>query len=303
MDKLIKTLVGKEGYLFLINDSNKEMEIHVNNYTTVTEKSLEKYEKYMNNFLMFIYPDKSYHLKKYLPDDIISQYRPGFLIYKNFMKDKLFDLTEILKNLEKPFYKTDTHINFIGGYYVYYYFIEQINKKFNLNIEFKTYNIKELNVNLNELNLGLGDLLFNENKGNLEIIDTLDTYYYIDELQYFYTKYLITNNDNLRFLRINKNKNMVDIDIDVKLIDVTNELEGKYADWMIISKHIIYSKVNGNLNKKVLIFYDSFLLHSIQLYFGMFNEMFFYKGNFSEELINIINPDYIFEFRVERFLN
>ena len=303
MDKPIKTLVGKEGYLFLINDSNKEMDIHVNNYTTVTEKSLEKYEKYMNNFLMFIYPDKSYHLKQYLPDDIISQYRPGFLIYKNYMKDKLFDLTEMLKNLEKSFYKTDTHINFIGGYYVYYYFIEQINKKFNLNIEFKTYNIKELNVNLNELNLGLGDLLFNENKGNLEINDTLDTYYYIDELQYFYTKYLITNNDNLRFLRIKNNEEK-----DLKyLVDVTEELEGKYADWMVISKHIIYSNIKlsseNSINKKVLIFYDSFLLHSIQLYFGMFSEMFFYKGNFSEELINIINPDYIFEFRVERFLN
>lgn len=301
MDKPIKTLVGKEGYLFLINDSNKEMEIHVNGYNNVTDDSFNKYSKYMDKLLMFVYPDKSYHMRKYLPDNIISQYRPGFLMYKNFMKEKLFDCTEILKNLDEPFYKTDTHINFIGGYYVYYYFIEQINKRFNLNIEFKSYEIKvKKEINLHDLQLGLGDLLFSENKGNQEINSINDNYYYIDEVPYFYTKYLINNENNIRFLKLYKEE------IEPKqteLKDVTDVLTGKFADWHIISKHTILSKSNDAVNKRVLIFYDSFLLHSIQLYFGIFNEMYFYKGNFNEELIEIINPDYIFEFRVERFLN
>ena len=71
-----KTLIGKDEYLFLINDSNKEMDIHVNGYNNVTIESFKKYEKYLDKFLIFIYPNKSYHLRQYLPNNIISQYRP-----------------------------------------------------------------------------------------------------------------------------------------------------------------------------------------------------------------------------------
>ena len=60
---MIKTLIGKNDYLFLINDSNKELDIHINGYTIVNENSFKKYEKYLDKFLIFIYPDKSYHLR------------------------------------------------------------------------------------------------------------------------------------------------------------------------------------------------------------------------------------------------
>ena len=298
---MIKTLIGKDGYLFLINDSNKELDIHVNNYTTVNEDSFKKYEKYLDRFLIFIYPDKSYHLKHFLPDNINSQYRPGFLLYKEYFKDKIFDFTEILKHVDEPFYKTDTHINFLGGYYSNYYFVEQINKFLNMNINFKKLNINKKNMCLLDLKLGIGDLLFNENIGDLVIDNKVDTYYYSDDIPYFYTKYLIDNNkksiyDNTKIFFIKAENN--------KVIDYTTKLVGNYATWDIISKYIIFVENESiNNNNKILIFYDSFLLHSMQLYFNLFKYTFFSKTCFSHEIIETLKPDYIFEFRVERFLN
>jgi hypothetical protein len=299
---MIKTLIGKDGYLFLINDSNKELDIHVNGYTIVNEDSFKKYEKYLDKFLIFIYPDKSYHLKKFLPDNINSQYRPGYLLYKEYFKDKIFDFTDILKHTEEePFYKTDTHINFLGGYYSNYYFIEQINIFLNMNIKFKKLDINKKNICLLDLELGIGDLLFKENIGDLVIDNTVDTYYYNDDIPYFYTKYLIDNNekmiyDNTKIFFIKVENNNV--------VDYTTQLVGNYADWDIISKYIIFVE-NENIknNNKILIFYDSFLLHSIQLYFNLFKYTFFSKTCFSHQIIETLKPDYIFEFRVERFLN
>ena len=301
---MIKTLIGKDGYLFLINDSNKEFDIHVNGYTTVCQDSFKKYENYLDKFVIFIYPDKSYHLKNFLPDNIISQYRPGFLLYKEYFKDKLIDFTEILKHLEEPFYKTDTHINFLGGYYTNYYFIEQINILFNMNLNFKELNINKKNICLLDLNLGIGDLLFKENIGDLvnnNNDNNIDTYYYNDDIQYFYIKYLIDNNEKIIY---NNTKIFFMKAENNKIVDYTPQLVGNYATWDIISKHIIYVE-NESIqnNNKILIFYDSFLLHSIQLYFNLFKYTYFSKTGFSHEIIEILKPDYIFEFRVERFLN
>ncbi len=298
---MIKTLIGKNDYLFLINDTNKELDIHVNNYTTVTKDSFKKYEKYLDKFLIFIYPDKSYLLRHFLPENINSQYRPGFLLYKEYFKNRLFDFTDILKHLDDPYYKTDTHINFLGAYYVNYYFIEKINIFFGMNINFRKLNISKKNICLLDLDIGIGDLLFKENIGNQVIDNIIDTYYYNDDIPYFYTKYLIDNNEKIIydytkifFIKIENNK----------FVDYTTSLVGNYVNWDIISKHIIFVE-NESIknNNKILIFYDSFLLHSIQLYFNLFKYTFFSKTIFSEELVDTIKPDYIFEFRVERFLN
>jgi hypothetical protein len=299
---MIKTLIGKNGYLFLINDSNKELDIHVNNYTTVNDESFKKYEKYLDKFLIFIYPDKSYHLKHFLPDNIISKYRPGYLLYKEYFKEKIFDFSEIFKHIEEEsFYKTDTHINFLGGYYCNYYFIQQINIFLNMNINFKKLNINKKNTCLLDLRLGIGDLLFKENVGDLVINNKDDIYYYNDDIPYFYTKYLIDNNEKL----IYNNAKIFFIKVENnKIVDYTRKLVGNYTTWDIISKYIIFVE-NDSIkdNNKILIFYDSFLLHSMQLYFNLFKYTFFSKTCFSHEIIETLKPDYIFEFRVERFLN
>ena len=71
---------------------------------------------------------------------------------------------------------------------------------------------------------------------------------------------------------------------------------------ILLSNNIIYKK-NINKSNKVVIFYDSFLLKIMAIYLEMFEEVFMIKTNYSNHIINKINPDYVFEFRVERFLN
>ena len=67
--ELTKTLIGKNDFLFLINDSAKELESHCNNISTVYNKTLSRYK--FNNYIMFVYPNKSYILKEHLPNNYI----------------------------------------------------------------------------------------------------------------------------------------------------------------------------------------------------------------------------------------
>ena len=85
-------------------------------------------------------------------------------------------------------------------------------------------------------------------------------------------------------------------------IKPNDELNGSILDWKTISDNILYRK---NKNKKlvVLFFYDSFLLPLLDLYLDMFNEVYMIKDTYNKKYIDIISPDYTFEFRVERFLN
>jgi len=52
----------------------------------------------------------------------------------------------------------------------------------------------------------------------------------------------------------------------------------------------------------IVIIYDSFLLPTLWLYLRMFEEVYMSKHIFTESIIDKINPDYVFEFRIERFL-
>jgi hypothetical protein len=84
---------------------------------------------------------------------------------------------------------------------------------------------------------------------------------------------------------------------------MTSLLEDKIVSWEVISKYILY--INNNILKnkyKVLIFYDSFLLSTISLYMELFKEVYMIKSMYNEEIKKLINPDYVFEFRIERFL-
>ena len=76
-----------------------------------------------------------------------------------------------------------------------------------------------------------------------------------------------------------------------------------YLDWQNLIASIFYHKSKiPCINRKVLIFYDSFLLPCIQLYKNLFSDIYFVKSLFNNNINNKINPDLIFEFRIERFL-
>ena len=126
-----KTLIGKDNYLFLQNDSNKELEVHCNNLCLVKNKDLNHINK--KNYFLVVYPNKSYYYKNFLPDKYKIKYRPAFDIYKSILNNIILDGYEFIKDVDDCFYKTDTHINLKGNYIIYKEFIKSINKLYNLN--------------------------------------------------------------------------------------------------------------------------------------------------------------------------
>ena len=65
----MKTLLGKNNYLFLINDTHNSLNTHINNIKTVNLENLNKYKEYINNknILLVVFPDKEYICKNFLP--------------------------------------------------------------------------------------------------------------------------------------------------------------------------------------------------------------------------------------------
>jgi hypothetical protein len=288
-----KTLIGKNGFLFLQNDSAKELELHNNNLCLVNNLFYKKYENILDKFLLIVFPNKSYVCKKYLPDEYNLKYRPGFDIYNDYFKEHILD-GYIYVNNEDTFYKTDTHMNLNGCVLTYYDFVNKINNLFNLNIVPKQINLKVKDVSsLSELDLGIGDLTWNNNLSDQVLTDTNDEYYFSNEVELLYCRYIIMPDSKIKFLLFNENN----------LEDKTILLDKKRLEWNELSTYILYKKnTNVQNNHKVLIFYDSFLLSTLSLYLNMFNEVYMCKSIFNSDLVNHINPDYIFEFRVERFL-
>jgi hypothetical protein len=292
-----KTLIGKKNYLFLQNDSAKELEVHNNNLCLVNKKFLKRYEKNKNRFLLIVLPNKSFVYKSYLPDNYNLIYRPGFNEYKEYLNEHILDGYEFLKDIDNSYYKTDTHINLNGNYIIYLNFIDKINNLFNLNISKKEIPLLSVECDsLSKLNKGIGDLTWETNLGNQILEDISDKYYYFEntfDLEEFYMSYKITNDSKIKLYYINNNM----------LIDETELNINKIVDWNIVSKYIFYKKndhVQNNL--KILIFYDSFLLSIMPIYFNLFNEVYFSKTIYNNDLIEVIDPDYVFEFRCERFL-
>ena len=283
-----KTLIGKNNYLFLINDSCKELEVHCNNLILIKDQNLSHLN--FKNYMLIVFPNKSLYYKKYLPDQYHIKFRPSFDIYKNILKDKILDGYEYVNDDEEDlYYKTDAHINLKGSYIIYLEFIKKCNSLYNTNLTPKVININVLNnVELSLLNLGIGDLTWSHNLGNQVLEDKKDNYYYSDDIQYFYLRYVIKKDNEYVFY-------------DYGLINKTDELDNKVVTWDEISKYIIYKK-NVLRKHKAIIFYDSFLLNTISLYMELFYEVYMVKNCYNNHLINVINPDYVFEFRIERFL-
>ena len=283
---MYKTLIGKNGYLFLQNDSAKELEVHTQNLCLVSPHFYKKYECIQDKFLLIVFPNKCQIYPDHLPDTYNIQYRPGFDLYSEYFKN-IIDGLPILKNSD-TYYKTDTHINTKGALLMYNVFIDKINELFNLNIVKQEYTLINKECILSTLGLGIGDLTWPSNLGNQKLDSIYDTFYSIQDNDQLYCKYKFLNESNLRIL----NKT---------LVDVTELYLNKILDWNILSNNILYIK-NNEKKYKVIIFYDSFLCSTLQLYTPLFHELYFIKSIFCENKIKEICPDYVFEFRCERFL-
>jgi hypothetical protein len=293
METANKTLIGKNGYLFLQNDTHKELKIHGENLCLVDPANLEKYKYARHKFYMVVFPDKSYFCKDYLPDGYNMIYRPGFDIYKNYFGNNILDGMEVLSGNEDIFYKTDTHMNMKGAYMIYLHFINKINSLFHLGINCKHSNLKAIEMqSLCELNNGLGDLTWSQNLGDQVLENTRDIFFLSDDIAQLYTKYEFKQKDPIKLLSLQSKF----------IIDETDDHVGEKLDWLIISKYILYKRNNCYPRCRILIFYDSFLLSTLSLYLELATEVFMSKSVFNKDLVDHLNPDYVFEFRVERFL-
>jgi len=290
-----KTLIGKDGYLFLQNDSARELDVHNKNLCLI-KNSLSRFDSIKHKYMITVFPNKSFLYKRFLPDGFDMKYRPGFDTYKKYFDSQIIDGYEILKNETDVYYKTDTHINLKGAYIMYCIFIKEANKIFNLGIVSKVCKIECTNTdNLSSIGVGIGDLTWPSNLGHQSIQSTLDTYYYSDDICALYCKHKIQKNDGqVAFFLFENNK----------LCNKTNSLDGEILSWHHVSKYILYKNNSYKKlpEKKIVIFYDSFLLSTLSLYMEIFNEVFLVKSTTNFELINHISPDYVFEFRTERFL-
>jgi hypothetical protein len=284
---MIKTLIGKNNYLFLINDACRELEVHCDNLNLVKDKTLAKYD--VKNFLLIVFPNKSLIYKNYLPDEYVFKYRPALNDYSKIFNEKIIDSYEVLKNENDVYYKTDTHINLKGNYIVYKYFIKKINEIYKLNLISREIDIECKECVLTDLKCGIGDLLWHSNLGDQKVEEKKDTYYYSNNIKNYYYNHVIDKNDDLRILS-------------KELVDKNEQLEGKLISWEILSENILHKKNISNNKFKIIIFYDSFLILALDLYLELFEEIYMIKDIYNKQFIDKIKPDYVFEFRVERFL-
>jgi len=281
---MIKTIIGKNNYLFLKNDSSSELEIHYNPNYKISEQN--PYLNLKKNYFLVVFPDKSVVLKDYLPFDFRDVYRPGINKYKNILKDRFFDGYDVIKNDNDIYYKTDTHMTLKGTYLILKNFIETLNKVYLFQIDFDDIKLeKKYCDNLSGLCLGLGDLTWKDNTKDLVLNDISDIYIYSNKISGLYE---IKIKDPIKIL-------------DYKYNDVSDKYLNNNFTWEILSDNIIFKK-NIDEKLRVLIFYDSFLINIAGVLLNMFNEVYFIKNIYNEKIISDLNPDYIFEFRVERFL-
>jgi hypothetical protein len=286
-----KTLVGKDGWLFLQNDSCRELEVHCNNLCLSNEHfQRDRYASHMEKICLIIIPNKSYVYSQYLPAEYVVKYRPAFDMYKNIFGDRMLDGYDILKGLPETYYKTDTHINFCGAYLVYCAWIQHVNKLFDLSLPLPDHTIiREEVPSLSNLQIGVGDLTWDSNCGSIVIDSTADVFFRSETVESIYISYKISADGPIKLL-------------EPTLEDITETHEGAIMDWSIVSKYILFKKNPTGIAKKVIIFYSSCLLSTMSLYMNLFSETYMVKNIYDPMLVNQINPDLVFEFRVERFL-
>lgn len=280
-----KTLKGKHNYLFLINDAANSLNRHL----FASNKKWRHIIRSKKITKLLVFPDKEIICKDFLPDDKKIKYRENLDHYIRYFKDNLLDPTNILDHSD--YYKTDSHINNKGALKIYKYFNNIISTIHNINIPEEEVILEENKTDaLSTIGKGIGDLTWDSNKGSVQLDDISDIYYRLPKKYDFYCTTYENNEKDFQILSST-------------LKNISSSYKNKSIDWHCISKNILYYKSDvASINKKVIIFYDSFLLSSIGLYKNMFKEIYLIKNLYDDTYNNKIKPDYIFEFRVERFL-
>jgi hypothetical protein len=146
----IKVLVGKDGWLFLQNDTNRVVEQN-SSTLKLTESEIEKWLRTLEarfavlknrgiKYYFLIAPNKESIYPEYLPDDykisddrvvnqLINACKPYHLpVYYPV------DILQLYKSEYQLYPSGDTHWNGIGGFIAYEYVMNIINKDFKIDI-------------------------------------------------------------------------------------------------------------------------------------------------------------------------
>ncbi|ARF09876.1 hypothetical protein Indivirus_4_48 [Indivirus ILV1] len=265
---MIKTLIGNNDYLFLISEVDQHFKKNIdfsnieqnNNIIFEYSNTLKKYAK---EFFMFIVPDKSIICKKYLPNNIDSS---NIIRYADFLNDdNIIDLFKNVKLDENCYFKSDTHLNYVGQLLIAKKITEYL-----CNSEYDISN----NLHYSNILFSGGDLTTKFNIGD----SILNNY-----------------KEDVTAISINK-KNIQNL---TKNIPISSRYcftrESKYClnlEYKINKKLLIFG---GSTSNKLIFDY-------LSLYF---KECCFYWNHcyINEDIINFFKPDIIIDIRIERFID
>lgn len=268
---LKKSLRGKNGYLFLVNDSNAEIEQHFNEYYE-NKFSVDLFFNEYNSknkfcidnnikYYFFIVPDKSLVCKEFLPFDVKTTKR-NYNLIKNAVPDFIEKLNP------NCYFRNDSHINYIGGKELSYHYLNHI---FN-------FGRKEFDKLINE------QISANSSNYNGDLTSDINFSYSDEEKKEYLNEKII----------IFKNK---------YLVNLTEDIPEKFK-FVGERKTEYYANPEGFTNLKALILRDSsvnLLKHILSIYFG---EILLYwdHWSFNKKIVEWYKPDILLEIRTERFL-
>ena len=267
------SLRGKNGYFFLINDTNNELRQHFDvNYKNRFNPMDFSTDYYFKNnlfndfgieYFFFIIPDKSIVCKNLLPFDVD-------IIKRNINSlPQIIDFSEYLNHTH--FYKLDSHLNFKASELLSFKFLNYID---------------------NGLSIGEWNNCIEDNFEEFEIVSSSDL---ISEKNWSYGAY---EQISLK----EKSYSMKDVVIKPKKL-VSKNIWDEFK-FFGNRESFYFKNPNSISNKTALIFRDSTFDFFKWYFLFYFKEIFFYwdHGTVDSKLINLVNPDVIIEARVERFL-
>jgi len=266
------SLKGKDGYLFLINDGNNEIGQHfdqsyINHFKpSIFIENLKIKEEYCrdNNikYFFFIVPDKSYVCRDLLPFDV-KLVKRNYDIIRNLIPDFADKLDPTC------YWKTDSHINFLGGKELSYHILNHIDKNFEID-DFNELISEQITINYAD---SPNDLM------------SPDNWSYSEEEK---EKYKDTEKPFLTNKCLNDLKESIP-----EKFKFNSERETFYN-----------TNNNGFTDLKVLILRDSSTMYLDNVLSIYFKEIVLYWDHWimNKEIIEWFKPDVILEIRTERFL-
>uniref|UniRef100_A0A6C0EKC4 Uncharacterized protein n=1 Tax=viral metagenome TaxID=1070528 RepID=A0A6C0EKC4_9ZZZZ len=286
-----KSLMIKNDYFILQNDTNKGYEKYINNDTYCLSK---RFNNLPDNYFCLLYPDKHILLKEFLPNYVVNKINDN--CFKNLINNERIFLNIDIIN-KSDFYKHDTHMNLKGTLKLFKRFINMINETV---IDKITVSLQESELKVEQKNpVGwycYGDLLWNINidQNKIQNMKFENEVVYSAPMENIYTnKYGKIINYYTLFSIIDK------LSLREIIIDKDDEV-----NWTIISENILRNiNKNSDNNKKVLIYYDSYTCSLIPILFKTFKECVMIKEVFTynHTIIKTFQPDLIFDLSILRF--